>query len=74
MGSYWRLGLGVALATLAPLGLGLWLDHTYGTAPLYVLIGALFGIVASTVGTVRFATRAIETLANVPETTSDTVE
>lgn len=73
MRSFWRLGLGVALTMLVPLAFGFWLDHQYASAPLFVLVGALFGIVVSTVGTIRFMTHTIETLANTPETTSDDV-
>jgi F0F1-type ATP synthase assembly protein I len=57
-----QLGWVVALATLIPLGLGVWLDRQFGTAPLFILIGALVGIGASTVAAVRIVVRNIETL------------
>jgi F0F1-type ATP synthase assembly protein I len=67
-GHLWRLAWVVALSTLAPLGLGLWLDRRFGMAPLFVLIGSLVGITAATIGVVLVATRAIDALGRVPET------
>lgn len=55
----------VVLSALIPLGIGLWLDRRLGTAPLFILIGALVGILASTVGAVRTAVRMIEALEDV---------
>jgi hypothetical protein len=61
-----RMGWMVALALVLPLCLGLWLDQRLGAAPLYVLAGALVGILAATVGTVSVAGRVIEALGTPP--------
>ncbi len=58
-GILFQLGWVVALSVLIPLGLGLWLDHRFSTSPLFILVGALLGILASTFGVVRVATRAM---------------
>jgi F0F1-type ATP synthase assembly protein I len=42
---------------LIPLLAGLWLDKRLGTTPLFVLIGALLGILAATVGVARMTLR-----------------
>jgi len=60
----------VALALVLPLCLGLWLDQRLGAAPLYVLAGALVGILAATVGTVSIAGRVIEALGTPLEAES----
>jgi F0F1-type ATP synthase assembly protein I len=62
-----RMGLMVALALFLPLGIGLWLDHRSGSAPLFVLAGALVGILAATVSSVWVAGREIEALGAPPE-------
>jgi F0F1-type ATP synthase assembly protein I len=62
LGVVLQLGWVFALCTLIPLGLGIWLDRRLGTAPLFILVGALVGIVASTVGAVRIVIRNIEAL------------
>ena len=69
-----RMGWMVALALVLPLCLGLWLDQRLGAAPLYVLAGALVGILAATVGTVSIAGRVIEALGTPPEAESATRE
>jgi F0F1-type ATP synthase assembly protein I len=61
------MGLVVALATLVPLGLGLLLDRHFGTAPLFVLVLAPFGIIGGTIGVVRIASRRLESLGAVPQ-------
>lgn len=66
IGPLLQMGWVVALATLIPLGAGIWLDRRLGTAPLFILIGALIGIIAGTAGTVRIATRTIELLGRPP--------
>jgi F0F1-type ATP synthase assembly protein I len=58
------------MSILIPLGIGIWLDRRLGTAPLFILIGALVGILASTIGAVRIASRTIEALGNLPDTGS----
>ena len=65
-----RMGWMVALALVVPLCLGLWLDHRLGTAPLFVLAGALVGILAATVIAVRIAGREIEALGAPPQAAS----
>lgn len=57
-----QLGWVVALSTLIPLGVGIFLDRRLGTAPLFILIGALIGILAGTIGAVRITSKAIEAL------------
>jgi F0F1-type ATP synthase assembly protein I len=42
---------------LIPLLAGIWLDKKFGTTPLFVLIGAVLGILAATVGVARIALR-----------------
>jgi len=65
----WRIGpllqmsWVIALATLIPLGAGILADRLLGTAPLFILLGGLIGILAGTVGTVRVTIRAIEALS-----------
>ena len=66
LGPLLQLGWVVALSVLLPLGLGIWLDRRLGTAPLFILVGALAGIIAGTIGAVRVATRTIEALGRPP--------
>jgi F0F1-type ATP synthase assembly protein I len=61
-----QVGWIVALSTLIPLGLGVVLDRRLGTAPLFIIIGAAIGILASTVSAVRITTRTIDALGNRP--------
>ncbi len=61
-----QLGWIVALSTLIPLGVGVLLDRRLGTAPLFIIIGAVVGILASTVGAVRITTRTLDALGNRP--------
>lgn len=61
-----QMGWVVALSTLIPLGLGIWLDRRLDTAPLFILVGAIIGILAGTVGAVRIASKAIEALGRPP--------
>ena len=67
-----RMGCMVALALIVPSCIGLWLDHRLGTAPLFVLAGALVGILAATVIAVRIAGREIEALGTPLEAESAT--
>jgi F0F1-type ATP synthase assembly protein I len=42
---------------LLPLLGGIWLDNKLNTAPLFILIGAMLGILAATVGVARMVLR-----------------
>ena len=42
---------------LIPLLAGIWLDKKLGTAPLFILIGMVLGILAATVGVARMVMR-----------------
>lgn len=42
---------------LIPLLAGIWLDRKLDTTPLFILIGAVVGILAATVGVARMALR-----------------
>jgi hypothetical protein len=64
----------MALALILPLGIGLWLDHRLGVAPLFVLAGALMGILAATVSAVWVAGGEIEALGTPTETSPTAVE
>ena len=61
-----QMGWVVALSALLPVAVGLLLDDRLGSAPLFVIVGALLGILASTFGAVRIATRAIDALGRRP--------
>jgi F0F1-type ATP synthase assembly protein I len=61
------MGWMVAFSTLIPLGLGILLDHRFGTTPLFVLILAPFGIIGGTIGVVRSASRRFENLGAQPQ-------
>jgi F0F1-type ATP synthase assembly protein I len=60
------MGWIVALSALIPLGVGVLLDRRLGTAPLFIIIGAVVGILASTIGAVRIATRTLDALGKRP--------
>jgi len=45
------------LSLLIPLLVGIWLDKKLGTMPLFVLIGAVLGMLAATVGVTRMTLR-----------------
>jgi F0F1-type ATP synthase assembly protein I len=64
----------VALSLILPLCAGLWLDRRTGSAPLFVLVGALMGILAATVGAVWVAAREITALGTPSGASSATVE
>jgi F0F1-type ATP synthase assembly protein I len=61
------MGWVVAFSTLIPLGLGILLDRHFGTAPLFVLVLAPFGIIGGTIGVVRSASRRLEDLGAQPQ-------
>jgi F0F1-type ATP synthase assembly protein I len=42
---------------LIPLLAGIWLDKKLGTIPLFILIGAVLGILAATIGVARMTIR-----------------
>jgi F0F1-type ATP synthase assembly protein I len=67
IGPFLQMGWLVAFSTLVPLGIGVWLDRQLGTAPLFILISALVGILAATIGAVRVAIRTIEGLGVPPD-------
>ena len=46
-GPYLGMGIGLAVTVLACLGAGYWLDGRFGTAPLFFLVGAVFGLGAA---------------------------
>lgn len=52
-----NLGWTMLFSLLIPLLIGLWLDNRLNTSPLCVLIGALLGILAATVGVARMTLR-----------------
>ena len=74
-----RQALGLAMnmswtmlfSLMIPLLAGLWLDKQLGTAPLFILIGAVLGISAATIGVARMTIRSFgktsETLDRVEE-------
>ena len=61
------MGWVVALSILIPLGLGILLDHRFGTTPLFVLVLAPFGIIGGTIGVVWIASRRLEALGTPPQ-------
>jgi F0F1-type ATP synthase assembly protein I len=48
---------------LLPLLAGIWLDRKLGTEPLFILIGAILGILAATVGVARMALQMFSQIA-----------
>jgi F0F1-type ATP synthase assembly protein I len=53
----WNLSWTMLFSLLLPLLAGIWLDNKLETAPLFILIGAVLGILAATVGVARMALR-----------------
>ena len=58
---------------LIPLLAGIWLDKKLGTVPLFILIGAILGISAATIGVARMTirtfgktTKAYDAVKDVP--------
>jgi F0F1-type ATP synthase assembly protein I len=47
----------MVFALLVPLFLGIWLDKRLNTTPLFILIGALLGMLAATLGVARMVLR-----------------
>jgi F0F1-type ATP synthase assembly protein I len=52
-----NLGWTMLFSLLIPLLVGVWLDKRFATVPLFTLIGAVFGILAATVGVARMTVR-----------------
>ena len=61
----WNLSWTMVFSLLIPLLAGIWLDNKLNTAPLFILIGAILGILAATVGVARMAIRTFAQI--VPE-------
>jgi F0F1-type ATP synthase assembly protein I len=57
-----NLGWTMVFSLLLPLLAGIWLDKKLNTAPLFILIGALLGILAATVGVARMAIRTFRSV------------
>ena len=53
----WNLAWTMLFSLLLPLFAGIWLDRKLDTAPLFILIGAVLGILAATLGVARMAVR-----------------
>ena len=53
----WNLAWTTLFSLLLPLFAGIWLDRKLDTAPLFILIGAVLGILAATLGVARMAVR-----------------
>jgi len=56
-GEAMQLSWVLLFSLLIPLLAGIWLDKKLDTTPLFILIGMVLGIGASTVGVVRMVTR-----------------
>ena len=52
-----NLGWTMLFSLLLPLLAGIWLDNKLHTAPLFILIGAVLGMLAATVGVALMAIR-----------------
>ncbi len=59
----WTLSWTILFSLLIPLLGGIWLDKKLGTTPLFVLIGAVLGILAATLGVARMAVRTFSLAA-----------
>jgi F0F1-type ATP synthase assembly protein I len=57
VGLAWDLSWTMLFSLVIPLLAGIWLDKKLSTAPLFTLIGAGLGILASTLGVARIALR-----------------
>ena len=59
----WNLSWTMLFSLLLPLLAGIWLDKKLNTEPLFILIGAVLGILAATVGVARMALRTFSQIA-----------
>ncbi len=59
----WNLSWTMLFSLLLPLLAGIWLDRKLDTEPLFILIGAILGILAATVGVARMALRTFSQIA-----------
>ena len=59
----WNLSWTMLFSLLVPLFAGIWLDKKLDTAPLFILIGAVLGILAATIGVARMAIRTFAQVA-----------
>jgi F0F1-type ATP synthase assembly protein I len=60
----WNLSWTMLFSLLLPLLGGIWLDKKLNTEPLFILIGAVLGIMAATVGVARMALRTFSQIAD----------
>ncbi len=65
-----NLGWTMLFSLLIPLLAGIWLDKKLNTAPLFILVGAVLGILAATVGVARATMRTFRSVAG-DETSQD---
>jgi F0F1-type ATP synthase assembly protein I len=59
----WNLSWTMLFSLLLPLLAGIWLDRKLDTEPLFILIGAILGILAATVGVARMALQTFSQIA-----------
>lgn len=52
-----NMGWTMFFSLVIPLLVGIWLDTRLGSSPLFVLVGAVLGILAATVGVARMVLR-----------------
>lgn len=54
-GQFITIGWYIAAAILGPTLLGVWIDGKVGTAPLFLLVGLLLGVIVAFYGTYKMA-------------------
>jgi len=59
----WNLSWTMLFSLLLPLLAGIWLDKRLSTEPLFILVGAILGILAATVGVARMALRTFSEIS-----------
>jgi F0F1-type ATP synthase assembly protein I len=67
-----QMGWVVVISLLLPLFAGILLDKWLGTAPLFILLGMILGILAATVGVVRVTLRTFASIEQSETTLDDT--